>query len=182
MKKILTMTILVLIGARTGWRATTALVLMGALTGWLMAPWSQQNTLARSSANAPSLASTQSSGESKAPAAEGYILERDAEVAKPGPAPHNGPGRSTGYSFFEKAAGFRQVFRKRVLHPGAAIGYHLQKEDEVYYILSGEGVMQMNGKEFPVKPGDAILTRPGSSHGLKQTGKDDLVLIIVYEK
>jgi mannose-6-phosphate isomerase-like protein (cupin superfamily) len=42
--------------------------------------------------------------------------------------------------------------------------------------------MQMNGMEFPVKPGDAILTRPGSSHGLKQTGKDDLTLIIVYEK
>jgi mannose-6-phosphate isomerase-like protein (cupin superfamily) len=103
-------------------------------------------------------------------------------VAKTGPAPHSGPGRSTGYNFFEKAADFKQIFRKRVLHPGAAIGYHPQKEDEVYYILSGEGIMQMNGAEFPVKPGDAILTRPGSSHGLKQTGKDDLTLIIVYEK
>ena len=159
MKKILTATILVLIGALIGWRA---------------ARQGQSQALAQSAA--------QNSGESKAPAAEGYILERDAEVAKTGPAPHNGPGRSTGYSFFEKAAGFRQVFRKRVLHPGAAIGYHLQKEDEVYYILSGEGVMRMNDKEFPVKPGDAILTRPGSSHGLKQTGKDDLALIIVYEK
>lgn len=118
----------------------------------------------------------------QARAGEGYILEHDAEVAKTGAAPHNGPGRSTGYSFFEKAADFKQVFRKRVLHPGAAIGYHPQKEDEVYYILSGAGVMQMNGNEFPVKPGDAILTRPGSSHGLKQTGKDDLTLIIVYEK
>jgi quercetin dioxygenase-like cupin family protein len=115
-------------------------------------------------------------------ATEGYIYERDADVAKPGPAPHNGPGRSTGYSFFEKATDFKQIFRKRVLHPGAAIGYHPQKEDEVYYILSGTGVMQMNGNEFPVKAGDAILTRPGSSHGLKQTGKDDLALIIAYEK
>src|SRR5262247_1606237 len=155
MKKILTATILVSIGVLIGWQAAT---------------WSR------------SRASAQNSGESKTPTAEGYILERDAEVAKPGPAPHNGPGRSTGYSFFEKAAGFKQVFRKRALHTGAAIGYHLQKEDEVYYILSGEGVMQMNGKEFPVKPGDAILTRPGSSHGLKQTGKDDLTLIIVYER
>ena len=115
-------------------------------------------------------------------ATEGYIHERDEQVAKTGSAPHSGPGRSTGYSFFEKADGFKQIFRKRVLHPGAAIGYHLQKEDEVYYILSGTGVMQMNGNEFPVKAGDAILTRPGSSHGLKQTGKDDLALIIVYEK
>lgn len=115
-------------------------------------------------------------------AGKGYVLERDAEVAKTGPAPHKGPGSSTGYSFFEKAPDFKLAFRKRVLHAGAAIGYHPQKEDEVYYILSGTGVMQMNGGEFPVKSGDAILTRPGSSHGLKQTGKDDLVLIITYEK
>jgi mannose-6-phosphate isomerase-like protein (cupin superfamily) len=112
----------------------------------------------------------------------GYIFEQDAAVAKSGPAPHNGPGRSTGYSFFEKAQGLKWVFRKRVLHPGAAIGYHPQKEDEIYYILSGAGIMQMNGKEFPVKPGDAILTRPGSSHGLKQSGAEDLVLMISYEK
>lgn len=118
----------------------------------------------------------------QARAGEGFIHERDEQVAKTGAAPHNGPGRSTGYNFFEKATDFKQIFRKRVLHPGAAIGYHLQKEDEVYYILSGTGVMQMNGNEFPVKAGDAILTRPGSSHGLKQTGKDDLALIIVYEK
>jgi mannose-6-phosphate isomerase-like protein (cupin superfamily) len=166
MKKILTATILVSVGVLIGWQAAT---------------FSQSRTLAQ----APARSASQNSGEPKAPAADGYILEHDAEVAKPGPAPHKGPGRSTGYSFFENAAGsagFKQVFRKRVLHPGAAIGYHLQKEDEVYYILSGEGVMQMNGKEFPVKPGDAILTRPGSSHGLKQTGKDDLTLIIVYEK
>lgn len=112
----------------------------------------------------------------------GYVHERDADVKKEGPAPHSGPGRSTGYSFFEKAPGYTQAFRKRVLHPGAAIGYHLQKEDEVYYMLSGTGVMQMNGKEFPVAAGDAILTRPGSSHGLKQTGQDDLVLLITYAK
>jgi mannose-6-phosphate isomerase-like protein (cupin superfamily) len=129
-----------------------------------------------------SRASAQTAAASAGAVADGYVHERDAEVARPGPAPHNGPGRSTGYSFFEKAAGFKLVFRKRVLHPGAAIGYHLQKEDEVYYILSGTGVMQMNGKEFPVKAGDAILTRSGSSHGLKQTGAGDLSLIINYEK
>ena len=124
----------------------------------------------------------QLSNRQQAQAGEGYIHERDEQVAKTGAAPHNGPGRSTGYNFFEKATDFKQIFRKRVLHPGAAIGYHLQKEDEVYYVLSGTGVMQMNGNEFPVKAGDAILTRPGSSHGLKQTGKDDLALIIAYEK
>ncbi|MEO6723946.1 MAG: cupin domain-containing protein [Blastocatellia bacterium] len=142
------------------------LVAFGLMAGWMMA---------RSQ-------SAQAGGSAAAKAAEGYILEHDADVAKTGAAPHNGPGRSTGYNFFEKATDFKQNFRKRVLHTGAAIGYHPQKEDEVYYILSGAGTMQMNGNEFPVKPGDAILTRPGSSHGLKQTGKDDLVLIISYER
>jgi mannose-6-phosphate isomerase-like protein (cupin superfamily) len=116
------------------------------------------------------------------PATQGYVLEREAEVKKTGAAPHGGPGRSTGYSFFDNEASFKYVIRKRVLHPGAAIGYHLQKENEVYYILSGKGTMQMNDKEFPVTSGDAILTLPGSSHGLKQVGNEDLVLLISYEK
>ena len=144
----------------------TILVLLGVLIGWQIAAWRQS----RAAAQAPTTAT------------QGYVLERDAEVAKTGGAPHQGPGRSTGYDFFSKAAGFKLAFRKRVLHPGAAIGYHLQKEDEVYYILSGTGVMQMNVLEVPVIAGDGILTRPGSSHGLKQTGKEDLVLIINYEK
>jgi mannose-6-phosphate isomerase-like protein (cupin superfamily) len=109
-----------------------------------------------------------------------YILEHEKDIAKSEPGTHKGGGSTVGYSFFAKADRLKLTFRKRVLHPGSAIGYHLQKEDEVYYIISGTGEMQMNGKTFPVKAGDAILTRPGSSHGLKQVGKDDLVIIITY--
>jgi mannose-6-phosphate isomerase-like protein (cupin superfamily) len=111
---------------------------------------------------------------------QGYILEHEKDIAKNEPGTHNGDGSTVGYSFFSKANNLKITFRKRVLHPGSAIGYHLQKEDEVYYIISGTGEMRMNGKSFPVTAGDAILTRPGSSHGLKQTGKDDLVMIITY--
>jgi mannose-6-phosphate isomerase-like protein (cupin superfamily) len=110
-----------------------------------------------------------------------YILEHEKDIAKNEPGTHNGGGNTTGYSFFSKADGLKMVFRKRVLHPGSAIGYHLQKEDEVYYIISGTGEMNMNGQSFTVKAGDAILTRPGSSHGLKQTGKKDLAIIISYQ-
>jgi mannose-6-phosphate isomerase-like protein (cupin superfamily) len=38
------------------------------------------------------------------------------------------------------------------LHKGAAIGYHLQKTDEVYYFTGGEGVMTINGNRFPSNP------------------------------
>ena len=112
----------------------------------------------------------------------GYVLERDRDVAKEEPGTHDGGGQTVGYSFFSKAPGLKLVFRKRALKPGSGIGYHLQKEDEIYYVLSGRGQMTIDGKAFDVGPGDAILTRPGSSHGLKQTGGEDLVIMINYGK
>ena len=116
------------------------------------------------------------------PGAQRYLFERDGDVAKNEPGPHDGGGPSTGYSFFEKAPDLKFSFRKRVLHKGAAIGYHLQKTDEVYYITGGQGVMTINGESMPVKPGDAVLTRAGSSHGLVQKGEGDLTIIITFQK
>ena len=72
------------------------------------------------------------------------------------------------------------MFRKRILRPGAGIGYHEQTEDEIYYFLSGRGVMTLDGKNVDVGPGTAVLTRTGSSHGLKSVGSEDLVIIINY--
>lgn len=115
-------------------------------------------------------------------ASDGYLLERDAGVAKDEPGPHDGGGPSTGYVFFEKASNLKFSFRKRVLHKGAAIGYHLQKTDEVYYITGGQGVMTINGKPFDVHAGDAVLTRGGNSHGLVQKGEGDLTIIITFQK
>ena len=115
-------------------------------------------------------------------ASNGYLLERDGEVAKNEPGPHDGGGPSTSYVFFDKAPNLKFSFRKRVLHKGAAIGYHLQKTDEVYYITGGQGVMTINGKSFDVKGGDAMLTRAGSSHGLVQKGESDLTIIITFQK
>ena len=111
---------------------------------------------------------------------EKYILLHEKEIAKQQPGPHNGGGQTIAYPFFEGVQGFDIAFRKRTLKAGSSIGYHLQESDEVYYILEGVGEMQMNGDSFPVKSGDAILTRPGSSHGLKPAEGKDLTLMICY--
>ncbi|MEH3112823.1 cupin domain-containing protein [Pedobacter terrae] len=111
-----------------------------------------------------------------------YILQNDTDVAKEESGTHNGGGKTIGFNFFAKAKNLKTAFRKRILKPGSSIGYHLQKEDEIYYVISGNGTMQMNGKIFAVKPGDAILTRPGSSHGIAPNADNDLVILIVYEK
>lgn len=111
-----------------------------------------------------------------------YIVQNDINVAKEEPGTHAGGGKTMGFNFFGDVKGLKTAFRKRILKPGSSIGYHLQKEDEIYYIISGNGKMQMNGKIFSVIPGDAILTRPGSSHGISPNQDNDLVILIVYEK
>ena len=111
----------------------------------------------------------------------GSVIEHDSTVAKEEPGTHGGGGMSTGYSFFGKVPGLTTAFRKRALHPGAGIGYHQQKEDEIYYVLSGKGEYTLDGVKHVVGPGDALLTRTGSSHGIKVLGDKDLVLIITYQ-
>jgi hypothetical protein len=71
--------------------------------------------------------------------AQSYILGHDADIAKTEKGTHNGGGNTTGYSFLSKADDLKIAFRKRILHPGSAIGYHLQNQDEIYYIISGTG-------------------------------------------
>ena len=112
----------------------------------------------------------------------GYIIRHESEIGKPAPGPHDGTGETMGYGYFDDIKDFNIYFRKRVLYPGASIGIHTQMKDEVYYCASGSGIMIVNGKEFDIKPGDAFLTRTGSTHGLRQTGKDNLVIFVTYEK
>ena len=112
----------------------------------------------------------------------GYFIEHDADIAKNEPGTHNGGGQTVGYSFFSKVPNLKLVFRKRAFKPGSGVGLHEQKEDEIYYVLSGKGEMTVDDKKFEVTPGTAVLTRPGSSHGLKQVGTEDLVILINYEQ
>jgi quercetin dioxygenase-like cupin family protein len=111
----------------------------------------------------------------------GYVLDHEKDIAKEDVGPHNGGGKTTAYPFFSKLKAGKIAFRKRVLHPGSSIGYHLQQEQEIYYVLNGQGELQMNGQTIPVTTGDGILTLPGSSHGIKPAGNEDLTVLIVYQ-
>ena len=115
----------------------------------------------------------------KAPAF-GSLVEHDSLVAVRESGPHAGGGETTAYPFFAEAPQLALVFRKRALHRGAAIGYHRQETDEVYYVLAGRGELTLDGVRREVAPGTAILTRSGSSHGLRQLGTEDLVIVVSY--
>ena len=105
-----------------------------------------------------------------------------AGLARAQPGPHGGAGSTTAYPFFADAPGLSFFFRKRVLHKGAGIGLHQHDKDEVYYVVSGRGHYIVDGGIREVGPGDAMLTRPGSTHALLQEGDEDLVILLAYPK
>lgn len=107
---------------------------------------------------------------------------RGNDVAKRQSGPHGGAGTTTAYPFFADVTGLDFVFRKRVLHKDAGIGLHPHDHDEIYYVVSGRGRYTVDGKDHDVGPGDAMLTRPGSTHAIRQAGDEDLVLLIAYPK
>jgi mannose-6-phosphate isomerase-like protein (cupin superfamily) len=62
------------------------------------------------------------------------------------------------------------------LPPGASIGNHPHDHETEYFIfLEGAGVVNDNGTETPVKPGDVMITGDGAFHGVKNTGPVPLV-------
>jgi mannose-6-phosphate isomerase-like protein (cupin superfamily) len=88
---------------------------------------------------------------------------------------------------------FRRVFDQRalaagcnfvdyaVVPPGVSIGRHTHAldEEELYLVLRGEGTMWRDGEEFPVRAGDLVRNRPGGTHGLRNTGAQDLCLFVI---
>lgn len=64
---------------------------------------------------------------------------------------------------------------------GVCIGEHTHETDEeIYFLLSGAGVLVCDGVEYPFADGDISLCRRGHSHGFCAT--DDSVMIVVGSK
>lgn len=64
--------------------------------------------------------------------------------------------------------------------PGGSIGYHPHLgEEEIYYILRGEAIVNDNGDVCKLGPGDAVLTGGGASHSIENSGKENLEFIAV---
>lgn len=64
------------------------------------------------------------------------------------------------------------------LNPGQSAEYHLhQRALEIYYILEGEGLMEIEGAKQKVCRDQAILIPPGSKHRITNIGDEQLRLL-----
>ena len=63
---------------------------------------------------------------------------------------------------------FNQSLAEASLPPGSATERHYHKQsEEFYFVLEGEGTMEIDGETKPVAVGDAILIPPGAWHQIK---------------
>lgn len=116
-----------------------------------------------------------------AQAAPPMVVIDETQVVRDEPPPHGNIGMSTAYRISDVVPQPRTMeFRKRVLHPGAAIGIHPIAHDEVYYVIAGTGDVTSDGVTKPLTPGMAAYLYDGAQVGIRQTGDDPLVLIIAY--
>ena len=73
-----------------------------------------------------------------------------------------------------------RLFSQITLQPGCSIGAHPHdQEEEIYYILSGKGVVEDNGQLREMGPGDALKTGGGESHSITNNGTEPLVFLAV---
>jgi mannose-6-phosphate isomerase-like protein (cupin superfamily) len=71
------------------------------------------------------------------------------------------------------------VIQERVPPGGAETRHFHERAQQFFYILSGEAVMEMDGGETVLKPGQGLAVPPGVSHRLRNRGNMDLIFLVI---
>jgi mannose-6-phosphate isomerase-like protein (cupin superfamily) len=90
----------------------------------------------------------------------------------------------------ETYADYRPIFetsRLNVTHvrikPGETVPAHTHEdEDQVYWVVTGEGYVELDGVRTPVAGGSGVLIPLGTEHAITNTGSEplDYVFFVVF--
>lgn len=85
---------------------------------------------------------------------------------------------STNLLLGESNTGSREIsIQITTVLPNGMQFLHSHKEEQCYYIVSGNGTMFVEGEQENVAAGDAIFVPSHANHGIKNSGKDELVYL-----
>jgi mannose-6-phosphate isomerase-like protein (cupin superfamily) len=69
---------------------------------------------------------------------------------------------------------------EEMLPPGCVVTAHHHREiEEIYYLVSGSGLMTVGDETREVNAGDAVYVPRGHRHTLRNTGSEPIKLILV---
>jgi mannose-6-phosphate isomerase-like protein (cupin superfamily) len=64
--------------------------------------------------------------------------------------------------------------------PKAHVAPHRHKvQEQVYHVLEGEGLMEIEGRRQVVRRHDVVFIPPGIEHAIHNTGLTDLVFLVI---
>jgi mannose-6-phosphate isomerase-like protein (cupin superfamily) len=87
-----------------------------------------------------------------------------------------GEGKMQKVSLFDSEKCFCDLY---CLRPGQDQRVHTHEESEkIYVVLRGSGSFHIGGEECELASGQAVIARPGESHGVRNTGENELVLLV----
>jgi len=65
-----------------------------------------------------------------------------------------------------------------ILAPGQRVTPHRHPDlYEIFYLLSGEGVLTVEGEASPIRAGSSFVIEPDEEHALVNTGEMDMALL-----
>ena len=71
-------------------------------------------------------------------------------------------------------------YRISVYQPRAYVALHKHRiQEQVYHVLEGEGLMELDGKKQVVRKDDVIFIPPGIEHAIYNTGMTDIKFVVV---
>jgi mannose-6-phosphate isomerase-like protein (cupin superfamily) len=75
-------------------------------------------------------------------------------------------------------AAAQQSLAEATLAPGQATQRHYHRaSEEIYFVLKGQGEMELDGETRFLRPGDAVLIPPGAWHTLENNGTSELRIL-----
>jgi quercetin dioxygenase-like cupin family protein len=76
-----------------------------------------------------------------------------------------------------------KMIAKITIPPQSSIGLHQHiNDEEIIYVIEGQGICISDGKEFEISKGLVNYTRRGESHSIKNTSDHELVLLAIIFK
>lgn len=108
------------------------------------------------------------------------VIRPNAEVLWEEPPGHFGGAYSKMLARPESVGSRLVDFRVSVYQPRAYVAPHRHKvQEQIYYILEGEALMEIDGVRTPVGPQTTIFLPPGVEHAIYNTGMTDLRFMVV---
>jgi mannose-6-phosphate isomerase-like protein (cupin superfamily) len=114
------------------------------------------------------------------PIARSHVYAFDAAVLREQVA-HGGFGAVHAARVLDRGANESLRFVDLVeVPPGSTIGRHRHGADrELYIAISGHAIIELDGEEIPLGPGDVAVNRPGGTHALTVTGDEVFRMVVV---